>query len=79
MRMKHSRSSVQFRPYDDSIAEHMKYSESMSTLKQMRDADEESKNRPTSSIFKKGTSDFIKRKILSNVGKKTFETGDFQK
>ena len=43
MRMKHSRSSVQFRPYDDSIAEHMKYSESMSTLKQMRDADEESK------------------------------------
>ena len=57
----------------------MKYSESMSTLKKLRDADEESKNRPTSSIFKKGTSDFIKRKILNNIGKKTYETGEFQK
>jgi len=42
----------------------MKYSESMSTLKKLRDAEENGKNRPSSSIFKKGTAEFLKRKIL---------------
>jgi len=36
----------------------------MSTLKQLRDAEETGKNRPSSSIFKKGTADFLRRKIL---------------
>ena len=43
--------------------EEMKYSESMATLRKLREVDEESKNRPASSIFKKGTADFIARKI----------------
>lgn len=45
----------------------------------MRNIDEENKVRPTSSIFKKGTSDFIKRKILTNLGQKNYETGAYQK
>ena len=59
----------------------MKYSESLNTLSKLRDIDEDSKNRPSSSVFKKGTSDFIKRKIeASNQGgKHDYETGQFQK
>ena len=49
---------------DDEIPEHLKYSESMSTLKRLRNADEESKNRPSSSVFKKGTSEFLKRRLM---------------
>ena len=49
---------------DDAVPEHLKYSESMSTLKKLRDVDEQSKNRPSSSIFKKGTSEFLKRRLM---------------
>jgi hypothetical protein len=51
----------------------------MSTLKKMRESEEEGKNRPSSSIFKKGTAEFLKRKILSTIGKEAYETGEFQK
>lgn len=57
----------------------MKYSDSMSTLKKMREIDEESKMRPASSVFKKGTADFLKRKMMSQMGKNAYETGEFQK
>ena len=56
----------------------MKYSESMSTLKKLRDTDEESKYRPSSSVFKKGTSDFLQRQIASKKpNQKAYETGAF--
>ena len=78
-RMTHSKSTMAFRPQEEPVRESLKYSESMSTLKRLRDVDEENKNRPTSSVFKKGTSDFIKRKILQNLGQKSYETGAYQK
>lgn len=51
----------------------------MSTLKKLRDSEQDNKNRPSSSIFKKGTADFLKRKIMSSIGKQAYETGQFQK
>ena len=42
----------------------LKFSESITTLKKLKDDKEESKNRPMSSVFKKGTSDFLKRQIM---------------
>ena len=59
------------------LSEVMKYSESISTLKKLQDTDEESKNRPSSSIFKKGTSEFIRRKLMQQLGKEAYETGQF--
>ena len=51
----------------------------MHTLKTLRDVDEDQKNRPSSSVFKKGTSDFLKRKIMSTIGRQAYETGQFKK
>ena len=48
---------------DEPLQEHMKYSESMQTLKKLRNAEEETKNRPASSIFKRGTAEYIQRQI----------------
>ena len=66
---------------DAPMQEHLKYSESMSTLRKLRDAEEETKHRPASSIFKKGTAEFIQRKIMSKQGNRNqqYDTGDFQK
>ena len=47
--------------------EPLKYSESMHTLKILKKTQEASANRPSSSMFKKGTADFIKRKIVEKV------------
>ena len=52
----------------------------MLTLKKLRNADEETKNRPSSSIFKKGTADFIKRKMkdyTNNKAEQAYDTNDF--
>ena len=53
---------------DEPLQEHMKYSESMQTLKKLRNAEEETKNRPASSIFKRGTAEYIQRQIQSKQG-----------
>ena len=45
--------------FEEPLQEHMKYSESMSTLKKLKTNNEETKARPASSIFKKGTAEFI--------------------
>ena len=67
------------RTWGEPLEEEMKYSESITTLKHLRDADEEGQSRPSSAIFKKGTSDFLKRKILTRAGKQAYETREFQK
>jgi len=61
--MQVSQSMKVFRSYDEPIEEHLKYSESMSTLKKLRDAQDDTKTRPASSFFKKGTAEFLQRKI----------------
>ena len=68
-----------FKTLNEPLQEHLKYSESMTTLQKLRDVDEDIKNRPSSSVFKKGTSDFLKRKIMSTIGRQAYETGDFKK
>ena len=46
-----------------SVFEQLKYSESMHTLKALQKQQEANADRPSSSMFKKGTSDFINRKL----------------
>ena len=60
-------------------AEPLKYSESISTLKKFRLDEADNQNRPASSIFRKGTSDFLKRQIMQSIGKQAYETGQFQR
>lgn len=74
-RSQHFKSVSALKTIDQPFSEEMKYSESLATLTKLRDIDEESKNRPSSSIFKKGTADFIKRKIQTILGKSEYETG----
>lgn len=49
------------------------------TLQKLKDGEEDSLNRPSSSMFKKGTSEYIRRKLLSTIDKQGYETGEFQK
>jgi len=65
--------------FEEPLQEHMKYSESMSTLKKLKTNNEETKARPASSIFKKGTAEFIQRKMNEKAGKRdqAYDTGEF--
>ena len=57
----------------------LKYSESLPTLKKLKETDESLKNRPESSAFKKGTADFIRRKIDTETGNDNYNSKAYEK
>jgi hypothetical protein len=88
-----SQSQKQFKPMTGTTAglvtegeettgtdEPLKYSESMQTLRVLKSREEANIDRPPSSMFKKGTADFIKRKIVDKESQSAdYNTNDHQK
>lgn len=62
---------------DSAYATRPKFSETLHTLKKLKQTEAEDKHRPPSSVFKKGTSDFLRRKMLSSLSMKQYDTAAY--
>ena len=55
----------------------LKYSDSMHTLKKIQEQEENLRDQPGTTLFKKGTSDFIRRRIDKDQGTDNYSTNQY--